>query len=57
MLLSAGYGNTVEMEKMQEYYITRFETMMAKKWAKSHGHPCEVQERKIEIQRKIEEVI
>ena len=56
MLLSAGYKDTIEMEKIQDYYFSRFESMIAKRWAKSHGHPCEVPERKVEIVKKKQEV-
>lgn len=55
MLLSAGYGDTVEMEKVQEYFNSRFESMIPKKWAESHAHPCDVPKRKVEIEREIEE--
>ena len=44
------------MEKIQDYYFSRFESMIAKRWAKSHGHPCEVPERKVEIVKKKQEV-
>jgi len=44
------------MEKIQEYYFSRFESMIARKWDKSHGFPCEVPERKVEIVKKKQEV-
>jgi hypothetical protein len=44
------------MEKIQEYYFSRFDSMIAKKWEKSHGFPCEVPERKVEIVKKKQEV-
>ncbi|KAL4430058.1 hypothetical protein ABPG74_013505 [Tetrahymena malaccensis] len=55
VLLASGYGNTVEMEKVQEYYLSRFESMIPQKWAESHSFPLEVPKRKVEIQREIEE--
>jgi hypothetical protein len=44
------------MEKIQDYYFSRFESMIAKKWDKSHGFPCEAPERKVEIVKKKQEV-
>jgi 5-bromo-4-chloroindolyl phosphate hydrolysis protein len=44
------------MEKIQDYFYSRFESMIPKKWAESHAHPFEVPKRKIDIQREIEEV-
>lgn len=45
------------MEKVQEYFHSRFESMIPKKWAECHAFPCDVPKRKVEIEREMEEVI
>ena len=48
VLLSAGYADSMEMEKAQEHY---FKTeKIPKKWSKCKEFPCEIPERAKDIQ-------